>query len=52
MAHAFGTQHGVDLVNFDALVDGLIWAFGLAYIAVDAFFGDFQRQGQLPVDPN
>jgi len=40
MTHAFGTQHWVDLVYFDALVDRLVWTFGLAYVAVDAFFGD------------
>ena len=40
MAHAFGTQHGVDLVNFDTLVDGLVWTFGFAYITVDALLGD------------
>ena len=40
MAHAFGTQHGVDLVNFDTLVNGLVGAFGFAHITVDAFFGD------------
>ena len=46
MSHAFGTQHGVYLVNFETLVDGLIGTFGLAHIAVDAFFSDFQRQGE------
>jgi hypothetical protein len=40
MAHALGTQHGVDLVYLEALVDGLVGAFRLAYIAVDAFSGD------------
>jgi len=52
MPHALSTQHGVYLVNFETLVDGLIGTFGLAHIAVDAFFSDGQCQGQLLVDPN
>jgi len=45
MAHALGTEQGIDFVNFDALVNGLVGAFGLADITVDAFYGDCQRQG-------
>ena len=42
MAHALGAQVWVDLVNLDALVNGFVGAFGLAYITIDAFGGDSQ----------
>ena len=41
-----------DLVELDALVDGLVGAFGFAHIAVDAFFGDLERQGLIPFRKN
>ena len=50
VTYALGAQVGIDLVNFDTLVNGLIGTFGLAYITVDAFFGDSQCQGQRPTD--
>jgi len=43
MTHTFGTQRGVYFINFDALVDGLVGAFRLADIAVDALFGNGKR---------
>lgn len=41
MAHAFGTQRWVDLVDHGAFVYGLVWANGFADIAIDALVGDF-----------
>lgn len=52
MTHAFGAKQGVDLVNFDTLVNGLIRTFGLTDITVDAFCRDRQCQGQEPTDLN
>ena len=52
MAHTFCAKQGIDLVNLDTLVNGLVGTFGLAYITVDAFFGDGQCQGQLLTNPN
>jgi len=45
MAYTLGAEVWINLVNFDTLVNGLVGTFGLAYIAVDAFNGDGQRQG-------
>jgi len=52
MTHAFGAQVGINFVYLYARVNGIIGAFGLTHVAVDAFFGDDQSQGQLPVNPN
>lgn len=52
MTHAFGAQVGIYFVYLYARVNGIIGAFGLTHVAVDAFFGDDQSQGQLPVNPN
>ena len=43
VADAFGASRGVDDVDMRALRDGLVRAFGLAYIAVDALVGDGER---------
>ena len=40
--NAFGAFVGVDLVDVLAHINGLVWAFGFAHIAVDAFVGDQQ----------
>ena len=40
MAYAFGAFIGIDLVDFFAQINRLVWALGLAHIAVDAFIGD------------
>jgi hypothetical protein len=42
MADAFGAFCGVDFVDFDAHVDGLVRAFGLAHVAVNALIGNFK----------
>jgi hypothetical protein len=49
MPDAFGALHGIDLVKFDALVDGLVGAFRFTDIAIDAFFSDLERQEVTPV---
>ena len=43
VANAFGAFAGVNLVDVFAHVNGLVRAFGLAHVAVDAFVGDEQR---------
>ena len=40
VSDALGAWVGVDFVDFFALRDGIVGAFGFAYIAVDAFIGD------------
>ena len=40
VAHAFGAFVGVDFVDLRAGRDGAVGAFGLAYVAVDAFVRD------------
>jgi hypothetical protein len=45
MTHAFGAFGRVDFVNFFAQINGLIGAFGLTHITVDAFVGDRQCHG-------
>jgi hypothetical protein len=42
MADAFGAFGRVDFVDFFTQINRLIWALGLAHIAVDAFIGDHQ----------
>jgi hypothetical protein len=43
VAHTFGALAGLDLVDLNAHVNGVIRALGLADIAVDAFVSDPQR---------
>jgi hypothetical protein len=45
MAHALGALGRVNFVNLFAQINGLVWAFGLTHIAVDAFVGDHQCHG-------
>jgi hypothetical protein len=40
MADALGALVGIDLVDLGAHVNGVIWALGLANVAVDAFVGN------------
>jgi hypothetical protein len=42
MADAFGAFCWIDFVDFDAHVDGLVRALGLAHVAVNALIGDFE----------
>ena len=51
MTDTLGTLHRIDFINFDALVNGFVGAFGFAHIAIDAFFGDCQCQRFLPAKP-
>ena len=48
MTDTFGAQVWINLVNLDALVNGLVRAFRLADITVDALLGDLERQGPYP----
>ena len=48
MTNAFGAFHRVNLVIFDALVNGLVGAFRLADVAIDALIGDLEGQGPYP----
>ena len=50
VAHAFRAFVRVNLVDFRAKVDGLVRAFRLAHIAIDAFVGNQERHGQVPFD--
>lgn len=43
--HALGAFVGVDHIDGLAHRDGLVGTLGLAHIAVDAFFGDFEGHG-------
>ncbi len=43
MPNAFGAFLRIDFIYFDALRYGLIRAFRLAYIAIDALIGDLER---------
>ena len=45
VAYAFGAFVRVNLVNLRAHVDGLVGAFGLADVAVNAFVGNDQGHG-------
>jgi hypothetical protein len=45
VADAFSALVRIDFVNFIALRDGIVRAFGFAYIAVDAVVGDHQSHG-------
>jgi hypothetical protein len=42
MANALGAFVGINLVIFFAHVNGIVRAFGLAHIAIDAFVGNHQ----------
>jgi hypothetical protein len=42
MADAFGAFCWIDFVDFDAHVDGLVRALGLAHVAVNALIGNFE----------
>jgi hypothetical protein len=46
MAHALGAFGWVNLIDLLAQVNGLIGAFRLAHITVDAFIGDHQRHAK------
>lgn len=46
MTYALGAQVWINLVNLYALVYCLVGALGLANIAVDALFSDFQCQDE------
>lgn len=46
MPHTLRAQVWIDLVNLYALVYRLVGTFGLANIAVDAFFSDFKSQSE------
>ena len=48
MTDAFGAFHWVNLVILHALCNRFVGAFRLAYIAVDALFGDLERQRRYP----
>lgn len=50
MTHTLGALHRVDFINFEALVNGFIGAFGFAHITIDAFFGYCQCQNFLPTE--
>ena len=53
VTHALGTEIGVNFIDFFALRNGAIGAFGLAYIAIDAFVGDHQGHDLIPASaPN
>ena len=43
VSDALRAEVGVDFVNFLALRDGIIGAFGFAYVAVDALVGNKKR---------
>ena len=43
VSDALCAEVGVDFVNFLALRDGIIGAFGFAYVAVDALVGNKER---------
>jgi hypothetical protein len=49
MPDALGAFHGINLVKFYALVYGLVGALRLTNIAIDALFGDLERQRPTPV---
>ena len=48
MADAFGAFHRIDFVVFNALRNGLVGAFRLTDIAVDALLGNRKRQTTYP----
>lgn len=47
MSNTLGAQVGIDFVNLLSHVNGFIWAFGFAHIAIDAFVGDDERHNDL-----
>ena len=46
MPNAFGATRWSNFVDFLALINGIVWAFGLTYITVEAFVCDQQRHEQ------
>ena len=46
VAHAFGAAFGIDDVNLRAHGDGVVGAFRLAHIAIDACVGDHEGHGK------
>ena len=49
MPHAFGAFPRIDFIYFNALRYGLIRAFRLANIAIDALIGDLERHASRPL---
>ncbi len=47
MAHALSAVSGVDFVDFNTLVNSIIWTFWLADVAVYALIGDHQSHDGL-----
>ena len=43
VAYAFGAAVGVNFINFRPQINGLVGAFWLAHITIDAFIGNGQR---------
>jgi hypothetical protein len=47
MANTFGTTVRIDLIDFLAHRNRLVWAGGFANITVDTLIGNLQRHGDL-----
>lgn len=43
MAHTFGTESRIDLIDLFAFRNRAIWTLRFAYVAVDALVGDKKR---------
>jgi hypothetical protein len=50
MANALGAFAGVNFVDVDTLINGIVRAFWLAHVAIDALIGDFERHDVLLTD--
>ena len=50
MADALGAFAGVNFVDIDALINGIVRALWLAHVAIDALIGDFECHDVLFAD--